>query len=133
MYHLARLEQPVVDYRGWDHPPAATVAANALYRPSGPDFVARFYSFKNEWRRQTLFSSSLNEMVDVLPMQQIIGMGFAAVPLIIEDIKVDPGFLYLALPQIFGVDPIPDCLNGDPFAICEAWIEWVEQNHLDAG
>jgi len=132
MYNHTLLELPVADYR---HRRAntSTSAVHSLYLTNTLDYVANYAALKARWESSTKFLSSLDEMVEADAMQSIIALGDLAVPLIVTDLKATPSFLYLALPEIYGFDPLPDSLNGDLAGLCRAWVEWIERQRVVAG
>lgn len=59
---------------------------------------------------------------------RIIGMGAAAVPLILERMASKPGFWFAALRSITGVDPVQPHEHGDMDAMTRAWRSWGRQH-----
>jgi hypothetical protein len=59
---------------------------------------------------------------------RIIGLGLAAVPLILEAMKRDPDDWFYALRAITGVNPVTAAMAGNMKKMTEAWIRWGENN-----
>jgi hypothetical protein len=55
--------------------------------------------------------------------QQIIGMGPAAIPLILRDLQRRPDHWFWALTAMTGEDPVPPEDAGDMRKMAEAWIQ----------
>ena len=79
------------------------------------------------WKAETQIVSSVTEMVAHPAYQQIIGMGSAAVPLIIEQLTIEPDHWFSALKAITGEDPVPDDAKGDLDQMTKAWLEWEQR------
>jgi hypothetical protein len=84
----------------------------------------KFDRLANEWRRNTAFSSSINEIVLDPSYQQIIGMGVAALPLILNELKDAPEHWFWALAAITGANPAESTPDGDIQAATDAWVRW---------
>lgn len=84
----------------------------------------KFETLADEWRRNTAFSSSITEIVLDPNYQQIIGMGVAAVPLILNELRSAPEHWFWALAAITGANPAENEPDGDIQAAADAWIRW---------
>ncbi len=84
----------------------------------------KFETLADEWRRNTAFSSSITEIVLDPNYQQIIGMGVAAVPLILNELRNAPEHWFWALAAITGANPAQNEPDGDIQAAADAWIRW---------
>jgi hypothetical protein len=82
------------------------------------------------WKEDTYFISSTTVMLGHWAYQQIIQLGRAVVPLILRELRSRPDFLFAALREITGEDPVraEDC--GKVKAMADAWVKWGEANHL---
>ena len=60
----------------------------------------------------------------------IIGLGKAAVPLILEDLRRGPDHWFWALRTITGETPEPSDAAGDMIALSASWVEWGEARGL---
>jgi len=56
--------------------------------------------------------------------QQIIGIGDAVVPLILQELKCAPDHWFWALNAITGVDPVPESGRGVMNEMVKAWLDW---------
>ena len=94
------------------------------------DRRSRFRELADEWERDTCFLSSTTKMVMHPAYQRIIGMGPAAVPLILRELRENPGHWFWALKAITGVDPIPSSDRGDLRKMTDAWLGWADRNGI---
>ena len=70
-------------------------------------------------------------MAMLRPYQQIIGMGTAAVPLILEELQREPDQWFWALECITEENPVPPQDAGRVRAMAEAWVRWgIERGFL---
>lgn len=99
--------------------PAGTEVA-----PASNGIRARFERLAGEWRKDTRLLSSLTEMVTHPAYQRIIGLGQAAVPLLLEKLQDQPGQWFWALKAITGDDPVNEESRGDVKAMSDAWLSW---------
>jgi len=74
-----------------------------------------------------MFMSSTAEMKSLPEFAQIVQMGESVVPWIIREIRVKRDFLYLALPEILGINPVLPSDRGNPKKMIEAWIIWADR------
>lgn len=84
----------------------------------------RFRKLAAWWREETALAASALETCTHPAYQQIIGMGQAAVPLILEDLKSEPDHWFWALKAITGQDPVPPEHRGDIRAMSADWLDW---------
>ena len=56
--------------------------------------------------------------------QGIIGLGDAALPWILEELKKEPRDWFWALTAITGENPIPESSAGKVEEMAEAWLRW---------
>jgi hypothetical protein len=87
----------------------------------------RFQQLADVWRHETACLSSTSEMCTHAAYQQIIGMGWIAVPLIIEELRKAPDHWFWALRAITGENPVPPKDRGDLPAMAKRWLDWAEQ------
>ncbi|MBI3735760.1 hypothetical protein HY256_04520 [Candidatus Sumerlaeota bacterium] len=76
------------------------------------------------WKSETLFISSLTEITMHPAYQQIIGMGFAAVPLILKELAAAPNHWFWALTAITGENPASEVAQGRMDEMRDAWLKW---------
>ncbi len=92
-----------------------------------PVSIERFRRLAEAWRQQRGLTSSLTEMALTAAYQEIIGMGPAAIPFLLEELKREPDHWFWALRCISGVDPVPRDAQGSLIAMSDAWLEWGQQ------
>jgi hypothetical protein len=84
----------------------------------------KFERLANQWRESRGPTSSVTQMAMHPAYQQIMGMGKAAIPLILKELAREPDHWFWALKAISGVDPVPQESRGDLSAMAEAWLNW---------
>ncbi len=95
--------------------------------------IGLFARLVAQWHQERGATSSLSEITLCPSYLQIIGMGEAAVPLILtqmKDEKGDPDHWSAALEAITGTDPVPEEAYGDTVKIAEAWFAWAEEHNV---
>ena len=90
----------------------------------------KFQQFAHEWKCAESPTSSVKELAMHPAYQKIIGLGPAAVPLIIAELSREPDHWFWALEAITGADPVPDDVAGDLDAMAAAWIDWARAHGL---
>lgn len=104
-------------------------AVNALYQAT---LAIKFHMLKTSWESETAYLSSITDMAIHLAYQQIIGMGYDAVPLILHEMEKKPNYWFWALISITGEDPVAPEHKGDMEKMTDAWLSWGrEQGYLD--
>ena len=81
-----------------------------------------FQLLTKQWRRETAVFSSISKKVLHLAYQRIIGMGPAALPLILRELEQKPGHWFWALHAISGESPVDSETDFDTAVF--AWLEW---------
>lgn len=90
-----------------------------------------FRHLADAWKRESAHLSSITEMAMLASYQRIIGMGPAAVPLILRELEAEPDYWFWALQSITGVDPVPPASRGNLVEMTDAWLQWGRQcGHL---
>ncbi len=85
----------------------------------------RFDRLAAEWKRETLLLSKVSAMTSHIAYLKIIGMGQAAVPCILRDLRDNgPHHWFLALYVITEENPVPKDKVGNVTAMTEAWLQW---------
>lgn len=90
----------------------------------------RFRELADEWRRATQWSSSASEIALHPAYQQVIGLGSAALPLILRDLQVEATHWFWALRAITGIDPVRPEDRGRIQEMREAWLNWGRASGL---
>jgi hypothetical protein len=70
------------------------------------DFVDVFYQSLSAWRSETAHSSFAEDKTASPHFKKIVSLGEHVVPLIVNELSHEPSFLFLALEEITGHDPI---------------------------
>ena len=91
---------------------------------SGGSLQERFDALAARWQRETGHHSSLDTKAAHPAYQEIIGMGEAAVPLILRELERSPAWWFMALEQITGESPVQEKDWGKLRALASAWVEW---------
>jgi hypothetical protein len=85
----------------------------------------RFKKLAKTWKSETELISKVTKRVMHPAYQKIIGMGEAAVPLILKDLSVNgPDDWFWALTSITDENPIKQEFAGNMDAMTEAWLQW---------
>lgn len=71
-------------------------------------------------------------MAMLKPYQQIIGMGQAALPLILAELAREPDHWFWALEAITQEDPVPAEARGKVPEMADAWLAWGKQKGIVA-
>ena len=89
---------------------------------------AEFEALATGWRRETRFSSSLDEKVLHPAYQSIIAMGASAVPLVLAELDLRRGHWFWALHFMTGTDPVREGSNVEEAR--QAWLKWGREKGL---
>ncbi len=90
----------------------------------------RFSRLSKEWYEKSRFMSSTTEMCMLKSYQKIIGMGWNAVPLILEELKVRPAHWSWALQAITDENPVPKEYYGKVKKVAQCWVDWGKQHNI---
>jgi hypothetical protein len=80
-----------------------------------------------QWERETGHLASLSRRKQHPAYHKIVQLGQPAVPLLLERLTTDPDFLFPALRDITGENPVPDEARGYYDQMVVAWQEWGRQ------
>jgi hypothetical protein len=81
-----------------------------------------FREHVERWKEDTEHYSSLSKMIIHPSYMRIMGMGPAALPLILRELKDRPDHWFVALNAITGLDPVPAKSTFDEAV--SAWLTW---------
>jgi hypothetical protein len=87
----------------------------------------RFGRLAREWKERSRFLSNTAQIAMLKSYQRIIGMGWDAVPLILEELQREPRQWFWALEAITEEDPVPPEEAGKVRLMARAWIDWGKQ------
>jgi hypothetical protein len=96
------------------------------------DTPQRFQRLAAEWKSKSRHLSNTAQMAMLDPYQRIIGMGWSAVPLILEELRRAPDQWFWALEKITDANPVPAEAAGRVRQMAQAWIKWGEEQGLIA-
>jgi hypothetical protein len=88
----------------------------------------RFRRLEATWMGEVGHHSSTTKLVNHPAFQEIIRMGQAVVPFMLQDLEKRPRLWVWALPAITGADPVAADDRGDIAKMSEAWLRWARDN-----
>ena len=91
---------------------------------------ARFERLAADWKTRSRYLSNSAQMAYLKPYQRIIGMGWSAVPLILQEMAREPDQWFWALESITEENPIPSEVVGRVRESTDAWLEWGRSREL---
>ncbi|NNC33210.1 hypothetical protein HKM21_28530 [Longimicrobium terrae] len=94
------------------------------------DLTAEFRRLAAEWKRDTADESSVARMAMHPAYQRIIGMGPAALPLILAELEEEYDQWFWALKSITGEDPVLPEDRGYVDRMARSWARWARQNGI---
>lgn len=97
------------------------------------DVGKRFSELAGSWKKETRLSSSMTDRILHAAYQQIIGLGRAALPLILEELARQPDYWFWALFAIAGENPVTADEQGDLDKMTAAWLNWGQQRGVWEG
>jgi len=133
---VSRLRRLEVDRPPGDLPPVTRLAQRirefrvglkALSEGSDSEsepLESRFNRLAAEWKAGRGPHSTIAKMVIHPAYQQIIGMGNAAIPLLLKELEQRPGHWAWALRAITGENPVPVSSRGKLIETAKAWVKW---------
>jgi hypothetical protein len=92
------------------------------------DIREEFQLLADEWIRASEFLSSPTQIAMLWPYQRIIGLGRAAIPLILRELAKEPRQWFWALQAITGEDPVEEPERGNVRRMAEAWLQWGKEH-----
>jgi hypothetical protein len=97
-----------------------------LYAPTDAE-RQKFRRLADQWRKETLLSSSVTQDHTHPAYLGILAMGKPALRLILEELQASGGNWFLALRLIADYDPVPPEHAGVVKRMREDWIAWGRQ------
>jgi hypothetical protein len=112
---------PIRSCSGGAPPPS-----NRLPKESYPqhEIEKRFRQLVKTWIKDTEYMSSSAQMAEHPVYREIINMGEAVVPLLLDELRRRPDFWFAALRTITGENPVPLEMAGKVKSMAKTWIEW---------
>ncbi|WP_143294092.1 hypothetical protein [Burkholderia pseudomallei] len=105
-------------------------ALERAHENSSDDLEQTFNALRDQWLAATAFASATVDIVLNEAYQQIIGLGPAALPLIIRELEKNGGQWFWALRMIARQDPVPKELRGKTKQMAEAWVNWAKDQQI---
>jgi hypothetical protein len=106
-----------------------TMTKSSLQPDTASD-AARFRRLADQWKEQARFLSNTAQIAMLQPYQRIIGMGWEAVPFILEELQREPRQWFWALEAITEANPVPPEAAGNVRLMAQAWIEWGKEQGI---
>ena len=88
----------------------------------------RFRRLEHTWMSAVGHFSSPSVLCEHPAFQEILSLGKAVVPLMLRDLEERPRLWVYALPQITGVNPVPEADRGNIRKMSEAWLRWSKES-----
>ena len=106
--------------------------ASILVPRSSSETRDRFRRLADDWKKQSRILSNTAQMAMLKPYQRIIGMGWEAVPLILEELARHPDQWFWALESITEENPVPAEAAGFVRLSADSWVSWGRERGLIA-
>jgi hypothetical protein len=90
----------------------------------------RFLKLADEWSQATMHVSSASDLINDARYQEIISLGWDAVPYLLTDLQRNKRFWFPALAAITGVRPFDPGDSSNPRRMTEAWVKWGRRKGL---
>lgn len=90
----------------------------------------RFQHLAKTWRDECAHLSSVREMVLHPSYQQIVGMGWNALPFILAELERNPEHWFWALRAITGEEPVPPEHRGNVARMAREWLHWAKRKGI---
>ncbi len=97
---------------------------------SQPDTLSRFACLSDTWQHETRHLSSIEQIAMHPSYQEIIGMGMAVVPLLLNELEQRPNHWFWALAAITGARPVKPESRGVLSSMAADWLEWGRKHGL---
>jgi hypothetical protein len=95
---------------------------------SAEDVRDRFRRFATAWKKESRHLSNTAQMAMLPSYQRIIGLGLPAVPLILQELQVEPNQWFWALESITDENPVRPENRGKVRLMAQDWLEWGRQH-----
>ncbi len=121
-------------FGGWnsaDDNAIAVLDAPVEFLPVADQIEIQFSELTEQWMRETGDISSITKRAMHPAYQRIIGLGPAALPMILAELETRPDLWFHALRAVSGIDPVRPEQRGRMRQMVNAWLEWGrQQGHL---
>lgn len=95
------------------------------YHPQALIDREHFKALYEQWLDDAMLDSLPTSMREHDSYKAIIAMGKRVVPLIAAELRRRPGFIFLALEDLTGADPVDGASMGNLRATTDAWLTWL--------
>jgi hypothetical protein len=105
-------------------------AAAYSKKTAARDVATLFRRLADEWSRETMHISSASDLINNKRYQEIVSIGWDAVPYLLTDLQQNKRFWFPALAAITGVRPFDPIDASSPRRMTEAWVKWGRRKGL---
>jgi len=98
------------------------------HTPATETVKERFRRLEATWMAEVGHHSSTTKLVNHHAFQEIVRLGHAVVPFMLQDLEMKPRLWVWALSEITGADPVPMADRGNIAKMSEAWLRWAGAN-----
>lgn len=108
------------------------ITASQFNEPTMPKVIPmpdreQFEAALARWLDDIAFDSLPDQMKEHDSFGKIVQDGTRVVPLIAASLRRSPSFLFLALEEIFGEDPVPEGAYGNLKTTVSSWLQWLQR------
>ena len=101
-----------------------------VLRLMAEQFRVEFEALSKKWQRDTRHLSLISKEIIHPAYLRIVGMGEAAIPLLLEALRDRPAHWFVALRATTNIDPCP--VEANPSQARDAWLKWGRsQGYID--
>ena len=90
---------------------------------------SHFQALVLRWNRERSPHSSSARLTSHPAYQEIIALGPAVVPLLLQELERAPDHWFRALHALTGADPVPDDSRGKVREMTDAWLRWTREKY----
>ncbi len=88
----------------------------------------RFKELADRWEQETMILSNSDRAAEHPAHREIVSMGEAAIPLILDRMNTQGGHWFHALIELTGASPVKPSDRGNVPVMQESWLKWGEAN-----
>jgi hypothetical protein len=96
--------------------------------PATDSVETQFRRLERQWKADTAHLSSSTKIMNHPALREIVAMGRAVVPLMLQDLRRGPSLWVWVLPEITGADPVAPADRGVIENMTRSWLSWADQN-----
>src|SRR6266436_3457706 len=100
------ISSSTLDLRGWKGGFIMPLVNDNAPTRTTETLEQRFRRLDAIWRKETAYQSSSREIKDHPAFREVVALGEAVVPLLLQEIQGNPSLWVWALPEITGVNPV---------------------------